>query len=138
MFKLIKIMGAGSNVPEPIKFPVDGVRSYEKGRVFFLSDGQPTTSVGVDKTNRRVVLLESIPANSGRDFIWGYLVTDNMVFEADLCYPEYYPVGTCMAFHEEDMNFGYDGIDNMIGEDALIVEDNDSARTGKVIVTLKW
>ena len=137
MFKLIKILGAGSNVPEPIKIPIDGVRSYEKGFLFFLVDGQLTTTYS-DKSDRRVILLESIPENSGRKFVWGYYVTDNMLFEVDLCNPGYFPVGTSMCFHEDDIEKGVDNLDDCAGDDALIVEDNDPAHTGKVIVALKW
>ena len=137
MFKLIKIMGAGSNVPEPIKFPIDGVRSYNKGYLFSVVDGRLTT-LNDNKMNRRFIVLESIPENSGRDFIWGYYVTDNMVFEVDLCNPEYYPVGTSMMFHEDDLDLGIDNLDNATGDDALIIEENHPDITGKVIVVLKW
>ena len=137
MFKLIKILGAGNNVPEPIKFPIDGTRAYDKGFIFFIIDGVLTTR-STDKTNRKVILLESIPANSGRDFVWGYYVTDNMVFEVDLCWPDYFPVGSCLSFHEDDVDLGIDNLDNCPGEDALVIEDNHSDHTGKVIVTLKW
>ncbi len=137
MIKLIKIMGAGSNVPEPVKFPIDGKRSYNKGTLFFAVDGTLTTTYS-DKTDRKFILLESIPENSGRDFIWGYYVTDNMVFEIDLCYPEYFAVGKSLAFHENNPEEGIDNSDNADGDDLLVVEDADPAKTGKVIAVFKW
>ena len=137
MIKLIKIMGAGSNVPEPVKFPIDGKRSYTKGTLFFAVDGTLTTTYS-DKTDRKFVLLESIPENSGRDFIWGYYVTDNMVFEIDLCYPEFYAVGTSLGYYEKDVQVGIDKADNAVGSDLLVVEDADPAKTGKVIAVFKW
>ena len=137
MIKLAKIMGAGNNVPEPVKFPIDGIRSYQKGTLFFAVNGTLTTTYS-DKTDRKFVLLESIPENSGRDFIWGYYVTDNMVFEIDLCYPEYYPVGQSLAYHESEPEEGIGRADNAEGSDLLVIEDNNSATSGKVIAVFKW
>ena len=39
MFKLIKIRGSRTNVPETTVFNVDGVTAYDAGAVYFLGEG---------------------------------------------------------------------------------------------------
>ena len=91
MFKLIKINGARTNVPDIITIETDGVAEYRAGCVYFLSEG----SLGMEALSEdelKFIPIENVKANSGQKFVRGYMVNADMIFETEI-YGDFNTVG---------------------------------------------
>ncbi|MBE6644630.1 MAG: hypothetical protein E7612_04530 [Ruminococcaceae bacterium] len=137
MFKLIKITGARTNVPETVSAKIDGTTAYSAGCVYYLGDGQLSKSP-LTSYDLKFIALESVAENSGKTKISGYLVTDNMVFETDV-YNDVnsIKVGNMLAGY---LNTDGDviGADSIEGLDAVVLNADEARTKHKILVALKW
>ena len=60
MFKLIKINGARTNVPEPITFNASSDQTYLAGALYFLSECMTTMSRMVEEQRTQIGILKAI------------------------------------------------------------------------------
>ena len=137
MFKLIKIVGARTNVPEPVSLHIDGVEEYFAGSCYFYTEGIVSNYLAKED-DIKFVPLESVPKNSGKTKITGYFVNENMVFETEI-------YGDHTAVKVGDTLLGYVNDDNNIsavaaetGYDVKLLSLDEAATTHKVLVALKW
>ncbi len=138
MFKLIKMTGSGSNIPEPVKFPVQPYKQILKGGVYYVVNRELSSTPNSDNCPK-FIPLQDLPEGHGRNYVWGYYVTDNMIFEADVYdKTSYFFVGDIIPLRETMSNIGFDTVDSDVGEDAIVIATNNSQITGKVIVALEW
>ena len=137
MFKLIKITGARTNVPEPVTLSIDGAASYTAGCLYFLGDNQ-LSSTPFSSNDLKFIPLESVSENSGKTEIRGYFVTANMVFETD-AYNNFnsIKVGNMLAGYLNS-NEEICGADSMEGEDIMVLSTDEVRTKQKILVALKW
>ena len=137
MFKLIKIAGARTNVPEPVTLTIDGTTSYTAGCIYYIGDSQlsntPFTSYDL-----KFIPLESVAKNSGKTKISGYIITENMVFETD-AYNDYtsIKVGNMLAGYLNSDN-EMCGADSIEGLDMIVLNTDEARTKHKILVALKW
>ena len=137
MFKLVKINGARTNVPEPIILNTDGNTAYLAGAVYYINENTISTSALSD-VDLKFIPLETVAANSGKNTLYGYIVTENMVFEADI-YNDYTKAkvgNTLLAYADNDGNLI--GVDSSSGYDAMLLSKDEAKTKRKVLVALKW
>jgi hypothetical protein len=137
MFKLVKILGSRTNVPDICEIPIDGVAKCMKDCPYYLVDGALTAIATNTKERLVFIPIEDIPANSGRKKVKGYYVTPDMIFEAQ--YSED-PALSCLGetasyFTDNEANIGVGTIE---GSDLKIVNIDSLYITGLVHVVLRW
>ena len=139
MFKLIKIVGARTNVPEPVYLECDGVTPYKKGAAYYVFSGMIATipSENENTPDIKFIPLETLERNSGKKKVCGFFVNENMIFEADLNGDASdISVGDCLCFYP-DTEGENTAVDSAIGFDARLI-DKTSTPEGKVLVALKY
>ena len=137
MFKLVKIIGARTNVPEPTYVNIDGTSSYLAGCFYYFTEGKIAT-YALSEDDLKFIPLETVPENSGKKQIFGYFVTENMVFETDI-YGDYTAVqegNTLLARFDEKDNFY--AVDADVGYDVKLLSMAEASTRKKVLVALKW
>ena len=137
MFKLIKINGARTNVPEPILVTAKNNETYIAGAVYYLCEGGISTSPA-SEVDLKFIPLETVTADSGKKKVCGYIVSEGMVFETDI-YNDFNnaKVGNSLMFYADgDGNFI--GVDSEAGYDALLLSKDEAKTKRKVLVALKW
>ena len=136
MFKLIKIINGRGNVPEPQYLKCDGKVPYYKGCLYFVSAGE-AGSTAISETDMKFISLETIPENSGKTEVCGFIVNENMVFETD-CYNDSDEIaeGDIVMIYQDDKGENV-GVEAVSGVDARIIDKSTSKINGKVLVTLK-
>ena len=78
MFKLIKILNAGRNVPEPQRLPVTSGASYKIGCALVLSSGKLAHCSAT--TAPTYIAAQSLASGAGSTLL-AYPVTPGMIFE---------------------------------------------------------
>ena len=137
MFKLIKINGARTNVPEPITFNASSDQTYLAGALYFLSEGSVSTSPASD-IDLKFIPLETVEAGSGKTTVCGYIVTENMVFETDVYNDQTKAkVGSTLSAYADD-NGQLVGVSSEAGYDAVVISRDEAKTKRKVLVALKW
>ena len=137
MFKLVKINGSKSNVPEITTFNIDGTTPYKAGALYFINDGTLSTEQAFTH-DIKFIPIESIPENSGKTIIRGYIVNADMVFEAGVCsLSDSIQVGDLISVCFDDPE-AITHLEGASGEDALLLCKDGVEKTGKVLVALKW
>ncbi len=138
MIKLIKILGSSTNVPEPVKFPINRYTPYHRGSLFYADNGQ-LTNYPTAGDQRKFIVLENLPEDNEKSYVYGFFVTDNMVFEIDYRNPKnHVNPGTTLSLIELNTGEGFCAVEDGDTEDALVIEDNNTPVSGKVIAVLKW
>ncbi len=137
MFKLIKIIGARTNVPEPTYVHIDGKNQYTAGSFYFFSQGK-VENYPTNEDDLKFIPLESVPENSGKTKLLGYFVTEGMIFETDI-YKDYTAVnvGDTIIAHL-DSEDSLSGVEAEDGSDAKLISKDEAATRKKVLVALKW
>ena len=77
MFKLIKILNSGVNVPEPVRLPKSETASIKLGSALVLTDGE-VASCSPTAVPEYVAAQN---ARSGESSVLCYAVNENMIFE---------------------------------------------------------
>ena len=96
MFKLIKILNSGNNVPEPVRVPVMVSSTIPAGSLLFLHpDGY--LEEGFEETRPKYITIETTDESSYHAIC--YRVTDDMVFEAPLANADTAAFGSPLHFH---------------------------------------
>ena len=137
MFKLVKIIGARTNVPEPTYVNIDPEREYLAGCFYYFTEGKITT-YPVSQDDLKFIPLETLPANSEKTKIFGYFVTENMVFETDIL-GDYTAVkigNTLLAHYDENDNIC--AVEAEVGYDIKLLSMDEADTRKKVFVALKW
>lgn len=137
MFKLVKILGANSNVPELIRVPMSDVNNLYVGHMYYVDNGK-VMSIRDHDYAQLICSMQEIYLEDGAQNALCFLVTPEMVFEASVeNKPSYITVGQQfkMAFGDEEEGVAIrtdlsDG-DEVCG---IIVNTNSYASTGKVLV----
>lgn len=77
MFKLIKIVNSGVNVPEPCRLPKSKSAVIKMGAALLLNEGSATNCA---RTNfpKYIAMEDGV---EGKDYVTAYQVTGNMIFE---------------------------------------------------------
>ena len=137
MFKLIKITGARTNVPEPIIINIDGATPYTAGNLYFLAD-DTASNVPASDYDLKFIPLESVQRNSGKKKLCGYIVNENMIFETDI-YGDFtdIKVGNILTGHIDD-NEDICGADSLSGNDVMLISKDEVRAKQKILVALKW
>ena len=78
MFKLVKIIGSGTNQPEPIRIPTGPSVSYKANCAYTIIDGFLADLT--EDTPPTHIAIETVAADS-KDTILCYRILDNMIFE---------------------------------------------------------
>ena len=137
MFKLTKIIGARTNVPEPTYINIDGKTPYNANCYYFFAEGQIAT-YPVNDDDLKFIPLETVPANSGKTKLLGYFVTSSMIFETEI-YGDHNAVkvgDTLMPHFDETKHLC--GVDAEDGVDAKLISKNEVETSNKVLVVLAW
>lgn len=137
MFKLVKIMGSGANVPEPICINFDGSSASVAGSIYYMNDG--TISPSADNSYEPLVYaLQNLELEGDDIRALCYIITPDMLFEAEVVNkPKNVLTGKPIKFA-----FGSEGDAYAISTDVTSDEDivgtvinSDSYEaTGKVLV----
>ena len=137
MFKLVKINGARTNVPETITFAVKNTENYLTGCLYYVNNDY-VSSTPSSEDDLKFIPLETVKAGSGKKKICGYVVTDNMVFETDI-YNDYTSakVGSALLAYTDDDGHLV-GVDSESGYDAMLLSKDEAKSRKKVLVALKW
>lgn len=77
MFKLIKILNSGVNVPETVKLPKSASASIKLGSALTLIDGEVTSCSATSAPQ----YIAAQNAKIGEDSVLCYAVNENMIFE---------------------------------------------------------
>ena len=80
MFKLIKILNSGANVPEPIKLAKIELEEYPDGTPLTVSDGK-ITPFGATETPTHITLGN---ASAGNNFAYCAAISGDMIFETEI------------------------------------------------------
>lgn len=137
MFKLVKITGARTNVPEPTILTIDGNSTFLAGAIYYVNEDTVSTSPA-SEVDLKFIPLETVKAGSGKKKICGYIVTANMVFETDL-YNDLTKAkvgNTLLAYADDDGHLT--GVDSEPGYDAMLLSKDEANTKNKVLVALKW
>ena len=78
MFKLIKILNSGVNVPEPCRLKKDSAAEIKMGAALILNSGNATNCSST--TRPEYIALED--GKIGNDYVMAYAISENMIFEA--------------------------------------------------------
>ena len=142
MFKLIKITGGTSNVPEPTYVNVNGITPYVAHCAYHVYSGTVScaSSENMELRDLKFIALETLPTNSGKKRLCGYYVTENMIFETDFHgNPSGIGAGDCLSFYvDENCEYNNSGVRDLPGNDARIIDSTNIAKTGKVLVALQF
>ena len=135
MFKLIKIRGSRTNVPETEIVPI-GSSSYVAGTLCYIADSIVSTSP-LSENDVKFIPLESVNEESGRKTIRGYIVNEDMVFETEI-YGNHESVSVGMRIcTQTDDNDNIVGVYAAEGSDAILLNKDDVKNGKKVLVALK-
>ena len=137
MFKLIKITGSRTNVPEPIILNIDGVTPYTAGNLYFIGDDTLSNTAFSD-FDLKFIPLESVGENSGKKKLCGYIVNENMIFETD-SYNDFtsIKVGNILTGHLDE-NGDICGANSNSGNDVMLISKDEVRTSRKILVALKW
>ena len=107
MFKLIKILNSGVNVPEPVVIDKPDYLPVQRGAILRLSGGHV---VNCDKSTKpEYIALADAPVGATK--VTCYAVTSNMLFETVINAPaEEFKIGykVVFALDSDDVAFGVD------------------------------
>lgn len=133
MFKLIKIIGNGSSVPEITTVDAPST-PVNKGILYYLCEGVP--SVIRNELCTKFIPIESLPQGHKKTKVHGFIVTHDMIFEVDTD-------GDFSSKRVGDgVTFSIDPKDNLYAvtpqdtTDANIVSMNDCLKTGKIHILI--
>lgn len=137
MFKLVKINGARTNVPEPTTFAVKTTENYLAGCIYYVNNDCVSVSPSSD-VDLKFIPLETVKIGSGKKRICGYIVNEDMVFETNI-YNDHTnaKVGNALLAYADD-NGQLVGVDSETGYDALLLSKDEAKSGKKVLVALKW
>jgi hypothetical protein len=137
MFKLVKIRGARTSIPEIVSYNIDQFSSYEAGAFYYISNDTVSTDFTYEH-DLKFIPIETIPKNSGRTTVRGFIVTPEMVFETKICnYQGDVGLGDLLSTCDHaDVSSVH--VEGSIGESALLLSKDGVEKTGKVLVALKW
>ena len=137
MFKLIKMIGTRTNVPELTKAKIDPEVSYREGCVYYIVSGVLSTSYN-DSTDIIFIPVESIPKGSEKTHITGFIATDDMVFETKAEGDTLIlSAGSIISYKEEDDGTKY-AVSAEFGEDVKVLNNDTTSVDGKILVALRW
>ena len=130
MFKLVKILGSNSNVPEIISVPAAGNVHFRPGLAYFfyednfLSIEDPSNFDIYPKTLIFISVEDKLTKQLG-DRVRGFFVNENMIFEPTLGENTtiYHP-GNCYDFNYTEEDNTPESISSL-KSDKLMVVDND-------------
>ena len=132
MFKLVKILGQGTNAPEIIPVSIGlGVR-IRKNALYYIASSN-LSPIKENAVSLPFIPVEELKEGHNRTTVNGYLVTSNMIFEADTEGDFAYKcAGDGFAFYmDEDEIVEALAPDN--GEDGTIISTDDYRKTKKVL-----
>lgn len=133
MFKLIKILNSKSNAPEIISVPIDETQPIAAHALYFMRDGKLITQ-DPEEENIKFMPIESVPSNSGKKSVRGFIITEDMIFEAKVFgLYEDLAVGDGICVHTNDDGV-IDCLEPLFGRDARIIYDAMYASTGKIFI----
>ena len=99
MFKLIKILNSGVNVPEPKAYPTSGDVALEVGGALVLRGGLLRSAEEVEHPE----FIAASSAKRGEKTILAYEIFENMLFEAPiLASPEGLTIGEKLTLYRVD------------------------------------
>ena len=137
MFKLVKILNSKSGAPEIITMPFSEHSSIEAGNLCFLGCGMVSNG-RFEYDDMLFIPVETLPVKSGKNFVRGYIVTSDMIFETEIHGDhDSFSVGDSISHHIHTTGV-VDSVDATEGNEAKIISKEDVDKTGKVRIVLKW
>lgn len=82
MFKLVKILGQGTNTPEIIPVSVGRGNPIRKNALYYIASNN-LSPIKENAVSLPFIPVEELKEGHDRTTVNGYLVTSNMIFEAD-------------------------------------------------------
>jgi len=135
MFKLTKIRNGRTNVPEIIAAYTDSDFDYIAGNIFYLCGNCVSTDPS-QPTDFKFIPIESIPAGHPKTKIHGFIVNDDMEFDATAIGDHSdFRVGDGVTIHQ-DSNYRIIGVESSEGTDAIIVSIDNIEIDGTVTVSI--
>ena len=132
MFKLIKIITSGKNVPEIMAVRPTHKGAFKAGTLLTCDDGYAVNCTATDKP--LYVAAESIAEAETTDLLKVYPITENMIFETSSDgYPSYLNVGEKYTLSIKN-GFATGVTTTSEGGVATIVEKMDAAYIGDKIL----
>ena len=99
MFKLIKILNSGVNVPEPCRLNKESAAEIKIGSALILNGGKAENCPAT--TRPEFIALED--GVIGKDSVMAYAVYENMIFEAPITESaEALTEGACVTLSKDD------------------------------------
>ena len=99
MFKLIKILNSGVNVPEPCRLNKESAAEIKIGSALILNGGKAENCP--ETVRPEYIALED--SGAGKTYVLAYTVSENMIFETPITdSPEALTEGACVTLSKDD------------------------------------
>lgn len=99
MFKLIKILNSGVNVPEPCRIAKESAAEIKMGSALILDGGYATNCP--ETVRPEYIALED--SGAGKTYVLAYTVSENMIFETPITdSPEALTEGVSVTLSQDD------------------------------------
>ena len=135
MFKLVKILSSGPNVPEPIRVRHNSNDEVTRGCIYHLDSDY--VSADSYENGPLVLSLQNIEYDSDIDTLLCYLITSDMIFEATVKNkPESVTIGQKFCIAKNNYSQPCLVSTTLSDDEAngIIIDNFDYNRTGKVLV----
>ena len=83
MFKLVKILNSGVNVPEPVKVQYVGSRIIKSGCIYYWNQGTISCDKIADNDDL-IYVLQNANKGGEKTYVCCYVIKPNMIFEVDV------------------------------------------------------
>lgn len=137
MFKLVKLLNGKHCAPEIVEVRAFEPFNYIAGNMYFFETGCLIKEMVDGYDNKKFVPIESLPANSGRENIKGFFVTEDMIFEVDL------GEGDDELYASQTFDCQYDsnnhcvGVARSFGSFATVLDASEQYTRNKALVYFK-
>ncbi len=137
MFKLIKILGGRTNVPEIISLRAEEYTEYRANCVYYLAEGIVNTTC-YSGSDPIFIPIENIAADDHKPYVRGYFVSEEMIFETNMAGElGEVGVGSFVAPNIDESEITV-GVTSDAGYFAVIVSMDEVLDDGKVLIRFKW
>ena len=137
MFKLVKILNSGANVPEPVTAYFNGEIDIVAGCIYFTNIGGITTH-RENEYSGLIYALQNAPLEEMSYPVLCYFITSDMIFEADMdetC--GYLSIGDHFKLVRGSLNEPYainNDVDLNTIPDGTVVDTTNHQKTRKALV----
>lgn len=130
MFRLVKILNAGTNVPELFRLPATAETAYHEGDALVLTSGALTHATATSKPT----YVAAADAAAGVDTVPVYAVTPDMIFEAPLsAAPTGLTVGSVVTLAVNSASAAYGVTATTTGGVATVVDLCHATASGDIV-----